>query len=160
MSTDCCQGEIELLNTNLQYLLTKEKLLKKKYQQLLIENLQKDVIIKELEEKVALDKYSDISDILSSGCVSKLKQIGNSKREDSTFVRYIINDLYDQESLKKKTVSGRSKGSEKTPISPQNKKVLKDLFEKRLQSVDEEEEREMRKSCLNKLIRNAIDAAR
>lgn len=160
MSRGCCQGEIDLLNQNLQYLLEKQKQLKNKYHELLVENIKKDIIINDLKEKIESEKINHYSGVLSSNCVQKLKIIDKSKKKDSTFIKCIINELYSKEELKKKTVHGKSKDSKKTPISPEKKKLLKKLLEERLQDVDDEEERELRRSCLNKLIRNAIDAAR
>lgn len=161
MSQDCrCKEETYLLTENLKYLSTKEQLLKKKYQQLLIENLQKDIIIRELKKKIELKECSGFIGELSTQCASELKKIGNTKRDDSAFVGSILNDFYDKETLKKKTLSGRSKDSSKTPFSPEKIQVLEKLFEKRLKTVEEEKkERETRRNCLSKLIRNAIDSA-
>lgn len=158
MSNDCrCEGEIELLNHNLKYLSTKEKLLKKKYQQLLIENLQKDIIIRDLKKKIESKKYNGFIGEISTDCVDSLNRIGDSVGEDSTFVRTIMNDLYDQKELKKKTVDRPSK--DKTPISPERKKLLVKLFEVRLKSVKEEKERTTRENSVTKLIRNVLDVA-
>lgn len=158
MSKNCCTDEIDLLNANLEHLLAEEKQLKKKYQQILIENLQKDIIIENLKKKIQSKTFKNFTAELSTDCIKKLKEIGNSKAEDSIFVKSIINDFYDQETLKNKTVSGRSKTSEKTPISPEKKKILETIFEERLKNV-EEEERTTRIKGLSKLIRGALDSA-
>lgn len=102
MSSLCCQGEVDLLSENLKYLVTKEKQLKKKYQQLLIENLQKDVIIRELKSKIDSRKFFSFIGKLSLNCLNDLQRIGNSQKEDSTFIRCAINDLYQKNQLKKK----------------------------------------------------------
>lgn len=161
MSKRCrCDEEIYLQNEHLKYILTKEKLLKKKYHQLLTENLQKDIIIRDLKEQIALKEYKCFIGEISVDCVNVLQKISESKGEDATFVRAIINDFYSQEDLKKKTVSGRSKDSEKTAISPEKKKLLEKLVNIRLEKVKEEEERKTRsKHCLSRCIRNAIDSA-
>lgn len=162
MSQDCCRScveELDLKNDNLKYLLTKEKLLKKKYHQLLVENLQKDIIIRDLKKKIASRKYDCFSGEISTDCVNDLEKIGDSKGEDATFVKTIINDFYTQEELKKKTVSYRTKNPEKTAISPEKKKSLEKLFAVRLNCVQEKEEHATRTNHLSKLIRNVIDSA-
>lgn len=161
MSHNCrCAEEIDLRNENLNYLLTKEKLLKKTYHQLLTENLQKDIIIQSLKKKITLKKYNKFVGEISENCAKNLEEIGDSKTEDAAFVRTIINDLYSQEQLKKKTVSGRSKDATKTAISPETKSLLEKLVNVRLDKVKEEEEREIRsKNCLSRLIRNTINTA-
>lgn len=160
MSHNCrCAEEIDLRKENLSYLLTKEKLLKKKYHQLLTENLQKDIIIQSLKKKT-LKKYDKFVGEISENCAKDLEEIGDSKTEDAAFVRTIINDLYSQEQLKKKTVSGRSKDATKTAFSPEKKSLLEKLVNVRLDKVEEKEEREIRsKNCLSRLIRNTIDIA-
>lgn len=160
MSQRCrCDEELDLRNENLNYLLTKEKLLKKTYHKLLIENLQKDIIIKNLKEQIALKKYHTFIGELSEDCVNVLEKIGESKADDTTFVRTIINDFYSYEELTKKTLSGRSKDSTKTAISPEKKSLLEKLVNVRLEKVEDEERQIRAKNCLTKLIKNIIDSA-
>lgn len=92
MSKRCrCDEEIDLRNENLKYLLTKEKLLKKTYHKLLSENLQKDIIIQNLKKQIALKRYSPFIGEISATCVKVLEGIDDSKGQDATFVRAIVN---------------------------------------------------------------------
>lgn len=58
MAECCCSDEIDLLNENLEKDTSETKALKQEYNKLLIENLQKDVIIRNLKKKVREIKYA------------------------------------------------------------------------------------------------------
>lgn len=160
MSSECCQSETIALKQKLEKLESETRKLKQEYQQLLIENLQKDVTIKNLKEKLEQHKYGDFKGIFSDTCLDGLRTYGNSQIEDSRFIGSAMRDLYrdDVDALKKKTLSGRSKNAQKSAISPKKMKILKQLFDKRMSLVGEVDD--LRKNNLSKLIRNAIDNAR
>lgn len=155
MSTnDCCRDEIRLLEEELRNWETKAKQLRKDYHNSLIENLEKDVTIKELRDKISkLDKYKAFETILSQDVLKEIRSIGESQREDSEFVYVILNTFYG-DSLAQKRI-GDSKCIGKKTISPRKKKYLVDLFEERI--VNTAENFEARQNSLSKCIRNAID---
>lgn len=160
MAENCCSGEINSLKKNLEEENIKSKELKQQYHQLLIENLQKDVTIRNLKKKFESFKYGNFKGILSDSCLDELKLFGDSQREDSSFIRCAIKDLYREniDSLKQKTLSGRSKDDRKTKISPEKMSTLDRLFEQRISYMTKPEEiDDIRKKSLNKLIRRAID---
>lgn len=158
MSEHCCQDEIELLSENLKQLNSNEKTLKKKYHQLLIGNLQKDIIIQNLKRKLESQKFSTFFEEITANCLNELRKVGNTRKEDSKFIRLALIDLYGKKELKTKTLSGRSKSGNKTDqIAPEKINILKRLFEERLSYIDGVDD--LRKKSLEKLIRNGIDNA-
>lgn len=161
---DCdCQGKIDLLTENLAKLNIESKNLKGQYNQLLIENLQKDVIIRNLKQKLeAQYKYGEFNGVFSAACLDKLRATGNSQVEDSSFISNALKDLYhgDVGILKEKTLTSRSNDSNKKAISPQKLDTLSRLYEQRLSYIPNDEVNDNRRKNLNKLIRNAIDNAK
>lgn len=157
---DChsCADEIEALNREIAEYNLKVNTLKQKYKNSLIENLKKDVQIRTLEQKVKSKKNLKFVD-LSVAAKNKIKTIGDSTREDSSFVRYVLNDLYNGniESIKQKSLKASASNS---VISPDKKKILEKVFNERLSYLPSSQVNEKRKKNLNKLIRNAIDNAK
>lgn len=126
---------------------------------MLIENLQKDIIIKQIKKKIEENKFLSFEKHLSKEYLERLNLIGGSQREDSTFVAVAINALYSEntEVIKKKGLS-RSKTKGNSEITPEKRKILEELFAKRMSylvNVDIN-----RQNNLPKLIRNAIDNAK
>lgn len=170
MSEECCLQEIEFLKKRLDQLNTDTKKLKQEYQNLLVENLQKDCIIRKLKQRTigkpystALKqiKYDKFKETLSDTCLDNLKLIGNSQREDSRFISVALNDLYREniDILKKKTLGSRSKDSEKTVISPEKIRTIENLFAERISYIPKAEVNSLRENNAHKLIRNALDGA-
>lgn len=78
--SDCrCQEKVNLLTEHIEKLNNETKQLKAEYNQLLIENLQKDVIIRNLKKKLERNKYGDFKGVFSKLCLDKLQSIGNSQ---------------------------------------------------------------------------------
>lgn len=147
--------EEELIN-----LTEKLKNLKKEYNNSLVQNLQKDVLIRELKLKEEKQKFSNFEEFLSKNCIDNLHIIGDSQKEDSQFVAVVLKELYggDIEKIKKITLSGRSKkNGEKCELDSQKKTILEQIFLERLSYISQVNT--PRKNNLNKLIRNAIDVA-
>lgn len=159
MAESCCSDEIKSLNEILEKENSESKALKKEYQKLLIENLQKDVIIRNLKKKVEEFKYASFKGVFSDVCLDELKSFGNLQMDDSSFIRCAIKDLYRENIgiLKHKTLSGHSKDGTKTQISPKKMSTLDQLFEQRMAYMQPEKIDDIRKKSLHKLIRNAID---
>lgn len=166
MMENCCRKEIELLSKELNNLAIQSKQLKTEYQRLLIQNLKLDVEIIELKHKDEVremdDKYRKFESIISASVLEQLKLLGDTKKDDPTFVFLILNDLYGQ-SLKDKTLSGRTKNSstanKNTEVSQQTKSILQGIFEERLMKSSSEE-KSHRMVSLNKHIRSAIDKSK
>lgn len=94
MAEECCSDEINLLKEILEKENSENKALKQKYNQLLIQNLQKDVIIRNLKKKVEEYKYGSFKGVLSDVCLDELKSYSNSQTDDSPFIRCALKDLY------------------------------------------------------------------
>lgn len=171
MSQECCQQEISFLKERLEKLDSDTKQLKREYQNSLVENLQKDCIIRKLKQKLK-DKqsleptvkpceYVKFKGILSDTCLENLKLIGNLQRDDSRFISTALNDLYREnvDVLKKKTLGGRSKDKDKTVLTPEKVNTLEKLFAERMAFISTAEVDNSRKNSVHKLIRNSIDNA-
>lgn len=156
----CCEKEINGLREKINNLAIKSDELKNEYKKLLIDNLEKDVKIRNLKKELEEKKFWVFKGKLSENCLSELEVIGKSVAEDSTFVCCVINDLYDLSTLKNVTLSGRSKASNTVEISTEKRDILEATFLRRLTFVPREEVNEIRRNNLNKLIRNAIDSAK
>lgn len=159
MARTCCESEIKVMKEELNDLEQQVKQLKIEYNNLLIENLQKDVIIRNKKIQILQNKYTNFNKNISKDILSELNSIGNSKREDSAFIALAIKGLYNGniETIKQKSLSGRSKKGETSGISPEKKKILERLYDERISYISDIDE--SRKNNLNKLIRNAIDNA-
>lgn len=158
MSEHCnCADEIAEFRAELEEYTLKVNQLKQKYKNSLIENLQKDVQIRLLEEKVQSNKKLKFVQ-LSAATRNKIELIGTSVKDDSKFINCVLSDLYngDIEKIKTKTLSGRVN----CEISPHKKNTLEKLFKERLSYLPRQEIDEEREKKLNKLIRNAIDNAK
>lgn len=154
MSRSCCET-VDKLNQELISLTEKSKELKQEYQSLLITNLQKDFIIRHLKIKKTQNKFVTFDKDFSKETIVKLNLIGDNISCDSKFIALVLNELYGQE-LKNKCLGNRGVQRGKSPISPQKKKIIQQLFTERLSYLDTDKSRE---DNLSKLIRNAIDNA-
>lgn len=155
MSAVCCEDEIDSLEKELANLTEEVKQSKQQYQKLLIENLQKDIIIQQTKSKHDENKYNSFLENISKSCVEKLKLVGNLQRDDSKFVSVALNGLYKNNTdiIKQRNLSGRKS----TAISPEKKSILERLFRERMNSLNCDQSRI---DSLPKLIRNAIDNAK
>lgn len=153
---NCCEEKINLLREELNEVNKKGKELKERYINLLVENLKKDVIIRDLKEKAKLNKYSDFEGDVSLPALSKLISIEDDQKFDSGFIYIALMDLHkgDSSLLKTKTLSGRSKSGDKEAISPEIKTILQKLFDARLASTSDVSD--LRKRSLGNLMRNAL----
>lgn len=153
---NCCEKEIEELKEELKRWSDKSNQLKQEYGKKLIENLKKDLIIRDLKENIKLNKFSSFKGVLSAECLSALKSVDESKGKDSVFICYALKDLYAEniDVLKHLTLSS-PKNSDKTQISSENKKVLEGLFAERLSYIRKVDHNRI--NSLSKLIRNTVD---
>lgn len=91
---NCCEEKIISLREELNHVNKEEKELKEKYINLLVENLKKDVIIRDLKEKAKLNKYFDFEGDVSSSSLSKLISIEDDQKHDSNFIYIALMDLH------------------------------------------------------------------
>lgn len=154
----CCKDEIDSLSKVLENLTVQYKELKNEYQSLLVRNLEKDLIIDDLERKMA--KYSTFEGDICDITLEMMRKLSYSKADDSAFVYLYLNDIYGA-SLKNKKLSG-----DKTPLKSNNSEIskkikdkLSKLFDERLTDLQKDEV-DTRRESLNKCIRNAIDKAK
>lgn len=161
MSSVCCKDEIALLKENLMKWTNKLDELKQDYRKSLIDNLQKDLEIRELKKSIQKKKFIDFEHKLSQNCLNELNVIGTSLREDSKFIAVALYDLYDGniDTIKQLTLSGRSKTGNKNEICSEKKQILESLFMVRLEHLPQQDVDDTRKKSLGRLLRNAIDNA-
>lgn len=90
--------------------------------------------------------------------LADLRLIGITNREDSTFVFVAVRNLYHDrlEVLKKRSLTGRSENGDKQSLTPENVKVIKQLFKERMCQV-EANERATRERNVNKLIKDSLE---
>lgn len=158
MDDGCCANEITELKGEIEKYSREVKTLKDEYKILLIQNIEKDLKIRELKNKIKSKKYIHFEKVLSKTCTDKLKLIDDAESEDTKFVDVILNELYNVETLKCKSISGRSKNKEKSAITPEKKLLLEEIYKERLQHLSPSTAN-IRKKNLSKIIRNTIDVA-
>lgn len=135
--------------------------------------VEKNCEIEELNKKLAsmktinvgeatnadLSIFSEFSSDFSSNQLAGLRSIGQTQKEDSTFVSLALKSLYGEklETLQTKTITGRSKpGTKKEKMTPEKIATLGQIFHSRLMhSTNDSAERIMREKRLNKLIKDA-----
>lgn len=105
--------------------------------------------------------FDEFSSDFTSSQLADLRQVGNAKREDSTFILIALKNLYEKnlETLETKSLTGRSKpGQRKEKMTPEKTAILAKIFQNRLQhATADTQERVSREKCLNKLIKDAKD---
>lgn len=103
----------------------------------------------------------DVAQHISHNNIVKLNSIHPQNSNDSIFIKTLMDILYEnKETLKSRTVSGRSRSQNKQAITPIKINVMKQLFIKRVQcSSAENQEKIIRlnDAYINCLIVNAIN---
>lgn len=154
-----CIAEIEQLTSEIRNCEKAYKETIVKYQLLLAENLKKDVLIENLHQKLIDERFNEFADHFDERKLENFRKIAYSKREDPSFVLAAVQSLYADNLavLKFKSVSGKSKNDSKTAVTPLKRKILTELFEKRMELVSAKEAINVqRKAALNKHIKAAI----
>lgn len=133
--------------------------IKDEYRTALIANLQLDVQIDNLEDQLEEVRYVDFEECIAKETLEALRDFKDTKEYDCKFVtaalRYIYRDNI--EVLQKKTATNWSKNEAKTPISPEKRHLVEQLFAQRMQYASEHEVTAERKKFLNKHIKSAIE---
>lgn len=71
MSSSTCRGDnIQKLKKNFEEKRREARELKETYQNLLVENLQKDLIIRQLKQKIQANKFLNFKGVLSIECIN------------------------------------------------------------------------------------------
>lgn len=154
----CCEKSGILLK-ELERWTIQSKKLKQEYQSLLVKNLEKDLVIDDLEQAKMTKKYTSIEHTVSADTLERMKLLSDDKKDDSPFVYLFLCDIYGS-ALKDKTLSGnnyRKVGHKSNEISRVILDKLRAIFEERLTNVPMAEQRA---SSMKKCIRNAIDKAK
>lgn len=103
----------------------------------------------------------NVADHISAANMVKLKSIKSERRQDSTFIKTLMDMLYDDKDvLKFRSVTGKSREKNKHSITPVKMNILKQLFIKRVQipAADNEEKiSRLNEKYTNCLIGNAIN---
>lgn len=95
---------------------------------------------------------------------AELNSIGLLKHNDQTFMRKVIEMLYDgtEAKLQTKSVSGRKHSNQLSTITPEKKKLLQSIFQKRITKIEEMDPSEkyarLRAAYINQLISNSIQS--
>lgn len=104
----------------------------------------------------------DVESHISNADMVKLNSIDSQKDKDSTFLRTLLEILYEDKSqLKCRTTSGRSRnGQQKQAITPTKSNLMKQMFLKRVHgscAPQEEKIKRMNEAYINRLISNSIN---
>lgn len=103
---------------------------------------------------------STFENVLTQNELAKLRSIGTSKKEDSSFILNSIRFLYknDIDKISSLSLTGRSRGTEaKQKISPQKYDTIKNMFSERLASLKlNSTEYTDRSKQINTLMKNAF----
>lgn len=129
-----CHTEILQLQGHFAYREKEIQQAKQKYHEALVLNLKKDVQMEQLEEQSIKTTYKQFQGTLQDKTIDELKSLDGSQKSDSKFVLTVVKDLYrnDLLRLQNKTFSGRKKES----ISPEKMKILRDTYNMRMNSVE------------------------
>lgn len=155
---DCtsCASEIKNADDEIALIEAECKELRRKYHDMLVENIKKDVEIEDLEVKVReQSSYAEFTNHFSDESMKTLRSFEIAEANDSKFVLAAVRGLYVDrlEVLKERNLSGRSKTQKKYPVTPEKKKILQDLFTERIKNATRLAERGQN---LNALIKSAI----
>lgn len=143
------QNQISLCNKRIEHL-------GKKYYEALISNLKKDLTIRQLKKKLSVDGFNEFRNLLPSPEIDRLIDFDGASGKDSKFVLQTMRIVYSKDlpRLKKKTYSGRRKEA----LSPDKKDTIKNLYMKRIDLHEKNEEiATVRKSKFSKYVKNAIE---
>lgn len=99
----------------------------------------------------------DFESILPKHCIEQLQGVGETQKKDSIFISIVLNALYsDTNTLKQKSLSGRSKNGNKAVLTPEKKSILNSINAQRMKYLLPTEAI-ARKDNLPSILRKAID---
>lgn len=158
MGDGCCASEIAAIKEEIEKSMCEVKQLKDKYKNLLIKNFENDLQIGQLKKEIEAQKYCSFENTLSKSCIEKLRSTNDSEKDDFKFISIVLNEIYDEEILKSKTISGRSKNHDKTALTPEKKILIEKVYSERLQHLLPAESSARMKN-LSRIIRLSLDVA-
>lgn len=139
-----CVDEIDEIEKEIAKCITQQNITKQKYNEALIENLKYDLILYKLQNQEQQIQFEEFKDLFSVKTLDKLRNLSGAEVNDSGFILAAVRDLYKDNLsvLKNKNYTG-SCGKE--AVSPEKKKILKDIFDKRLEYLNNEDEKRKKK---------------
>lgn len=151
---ESCVDEIDEIESEIAKCITQQNITKQKYNDALIENLKYDLILHKLLNQEQKKKFEEFADQFSVETLDKLRTLDGAETNDSGFILAAVRDLYkdDLSVLKNKNYTG-SLGKE--AVSPEKKKILKDIFEKRFEYLNNNDEKRKKKFAAH--VKHAID---
>lgn len=153
-----CVGDIKNSEQEITLIQRECKELRRKYHDMLIDNLKKDVEIEDLEMQQVREqsKYTEYTNNFTQKSMETLRSIGNTKADDGKFILAAVIGLYEDrlEILKERNISGRSKSKTKQPMTIEKMKILQGLFTERIQNSTEFP---VRNKNVKTLIKTAIE---
>lgn len=152
-----CAAETEAVEKEIASTEKEYKDLRQNYYDMLVENIKKDVEIDELELKIQeKSNYTEFTEHFSENSMKFVRLLKNKEAEDSKFVLAVVRGLYEDrlEDLKKKNLSGRSKATNKEPVTPEKMATIRSIFAERTKGSAKSDERGRN---LRKLIKSAIE---
>lgn len=116
-----CIEEIESLENEIACCVSKQKEIKRQLLTALNENLKKDYIIDSLTQQKIGERFDEFKDKFDSMTMQSLRDIGETEKEDSTFVLTSVRGMYadNLSMIANKTYSGMSKNNTKTALTPE-----------------------------------------
>lgn len=130
-----CIDEIDKLEAELAVCMQKCHSTKQKYHAALVENLKKDLILRNLTNQPNENRFEEFGDTFPIETIKLLRSFSSKPENDSSFVLVSVRSLYrnDLATLKNKSYSGHSKNNVKKPFTPEKLDRLKSIYEKRIE---------------------------
>lgn len=155
-SSNNCKTEIQRLKQEIQECNEQIQSSTKLYHSILILNLKKDLIIRELKSNAMDTRFGKFHDLFPAAVIEELKTVPDAPEKDSMFVLKAVKGLYgnDLSRLKNRTYSGRKK----EPLTPEKVDTLNKLYMKRIDHAEKNKANiAIRKSHFGKLVKMAIE---
>lgn len=129
-----CQAEIKKLQDEIYSSNQEIACASKQYHETLVLNFKKDLMIRQLKQKLHDNRFSQFNKNFSASTIDDLKLIDDTPEKDSVFILKTIKDLYvdDLPRLKNKTYSGKTKEA----LSPEKVDVIRKIFIERLDAAE------------------------
>lgn len=158
---ESCIDDIDQIEAEIAKCMATYQEKKQQYQDALIDNLKKDLILHKILNRETENNFDEFDDRFPTDTLNKLRSIDKTEKCDSSFILTALRGLYihDLAALKNKTYSGISKTTSKEPITPKKMEYLKEIFEKRLGYIQEDcVVNDERKKKFPKHVKNAIES--
>lgn len=128
-----CQAKLQKIRDMLSECESKIAAAKEKYHQALVDNLKKDVLIRQLEAALQKSKYDEFHEIFGDEIIERLRLLSSDPEKDSTFIRTAMEGLYKDDFSRLKTMSYSGYRTKKQKMPQADIDVLRKLFILRLE---------------------------